>query len=332
MHQETAGRGTGTGDVRLAHCSPRLARAAACLAVRAARLIAVAGLLAHSVVPAVRATAGSAAVQQASVAQGVAAPVPLVDAAFLDEVRARLADAFRRDDDYAYRERRTEINTNPFGRVGTGDVELYEVYPSPTPGLTYRRRLTEHGVALSDAALVRQDREYQARAAGVRRRLAADAAERTPETPEERFAAEDDDIFNVLQFSVERRELFEGRPAIVVTFGPRPGADPQTQRGDLVRKFAGTAWIDEAAREVRFVEATSVDSISFGLGLAARVSEGAAATMRREQIDDGVWMPTQVTFTGRGRAALFLRGLSIDYAEERFDYRPASEVPIPGAP
>ena len=34
----------------------------------------------------------------------------------------------------------------------------------------------------------------------------------------------------------------------------------------------------------------------------------------------------------RGRAALFLRGLSIDYAEERFDYRPASEVPIPGAP
>ena len=166
MHQETAGRGTGTGDVRLAHCNPRLARAAACLAVRAARLIAVAGLLAHSVVPAVRATAGSAAVQQASVAQGVAAPVPLVDVAFLDEVRARLADAFRRDDDYAYRERRTEINTNPFGRVGTGDVELYEVYPSPTPGLTYRRRLTEHGVALSDAALVRQDREYQARAAG----------------------------------------------------------------------------------------------------------------------------------------------------------------------
>ena len=184
--------------------------------MRAARLIAVAGLLAHSVVPAVRATAGSAAVQQASVAPGVAAPVPLVDAAFLDEVRARLADAFRRDDDYAYRERRTEINTNPFGRLGTGDVELYEVYPSPTPGLTYRRRLTEHGVALSDAALVRQDREYQARAAGVRPRLAADAAERAPETLEERAAAEADDIFNVLQFSVERRELFEGRPAIVV--------------------------------------------------------------------------------------------------------------------
>ena len=174
----TPQRGPGQQDVRVLV-------GARVLAVRAALLIAVAGLLAHSVVPAVRATAASAAVQQASVAPEVAAPVPLVDAAFLDEVRARLADAFRRDDDYAYRERRTEINTNPFGRVGTGEVELNEVYPSPTPGLTYRRRLTEHGVALSDAALVRQDREYQARAAGVRRRLAADAAERAPETPEE---------------------------------------------------------------------------------------------------------------------------------------------------
>ena len=50
-----------------------------------------------------------------------------------------LAEAFRLDDFYAYRESRTEINTNPFGRIGTGDVELYEVYPSPMRGLTYRR-------------------------------------------------------------------------------------------------------------------------------------------------------------------------------------------------
>ena len=75
----------------------------------------------------------------------------------------------------------------------------------------------------------------------------------------------------------------------VVTFGPRPGADPQTRCGDLARKFAGTAWVDEAEQEMRYVEATSVDSISFGLGLAARISDGAAATMRREQVDDGPW-------------------------------------------
>ena len=74
-----------------------------------------------------------------------------------------------------------------------------------------------------------------------------------------------------------------------------------------------------------------MDSISFGLGLAARISDGAAATMRREQVDAGVWMLTSVTLTGSGRAVLSLRGLSIDYSVERFDYRLAGEVPIPGA-
>ncbi len=316
-----------------------------------ALMTAVAGLWALSAFPPVRASAAQDAVQR-EISTGpaeVAAPEPLVDAALLDEVRERLVEAFRLDDFYAYRERRTEIHTNPFGRLGTGDVELYEVYPSPTRGLTYRRLMAEHGVALSDEELASQDREYHERAADVRRRLAEDAAETAQATPEERAEAEVrraealersrersleriDDVLNAMQFSVERREMFEDRPAIVVTFGPRPGADPQTRRGDLARKFAGTAWVDEAEREVRYVEATSVDSISFGLGLAARISDGAAATMRREQVDDGVWMLTSVTLTGNGRAVLFLRGLSIDYSVEWFDYRPAGDVPIPGGP
>ena len=58
--------------------------------------------------------------------------------------------------------------------------------------------------------------------------------------------------------------------------GSRPG-------DHLIKGHLATA---KPALEVRFVEATSVDSLSFGLGLAARVSEGAAATMRREQIDE----------------------------------------------
>jgi hypothetical protein len=280
---------------------------------------------------------------------GVAEPDALVEEGFFDEVRERLAEAFRLDDFYAYSARRTDIKTNPFGRLGTGDVKLYDVYPSPTRGLTYRRLVATNDEPTSDEELTRQDREYHERAADIRRRLAEDAAEALLATPEERADADTrqagqlersrvraraqiDDMVNAMQFSVERREIFEDRPSIVVTFRPRPDADPQTRRGDLARKFAGTAWIDEAAREVRYVEATSVDSISFGLGLAARISDGAVATMRRAEVDDSVWLPTSVTLTGSGRAVLFLRGLSINYSREWFDYRPADQVPLPGAP
>ena len=308
-------------------------------------LIAVAvGLWALVAFPPLR--AGTPQSAAATVPRETAAE-PLVDPAFLDDVRERLAEAFRLDDFYAYRERRTKLNTNPFGRLGTGDVELYEVYPSPTRDLTYRRLVATNDEPTSAADLAKQDREYHEQAADVRRRLAGDAAERLQGSPAQRAEAEAeraeelarsrerareqiDDVINAMQFSVDRRETFENRPSIVVTFEPRADADPQTRRGDLARKFAGTAWIDEAEREVRYVEAVSVDSISFGLGLAARISDGAVATLRREQVADGVWMLTNVTLQGRGRAMLFLRGLSIDYSVEWLDYRPAGEVPIPG--
>jgi len=313
------------------------------------------GLWALAVVPPVRANTAQD-VRPPAVAQEtptepleVAASGALVEEGFFDDARERLAEAFRLDDFYAYRERRTELNTNPLGRLGTGDVKLYEVYPSPTRGLTYRRLIATNDEPTSAADRARQDRDYHERTADIRRRLAEETAERRQGTPEDRAEAESrraerlersrerarrqiDDVINAMQFNVERRDVFEGRPSIVVTFGPRPGADPQTRRGDLARKFAGTAWIDEAEREVRYVEATSIDSISFGLGLAARISDGAAATMRREKVADGVWMLTSMTLTGSGRAVLFLRGLSIDYSVEWFDYRPAGEVPIPGAP
>ena len=319
--------------------------------VRVALIAATVGLWALGIFPSLQAgTAQDAAERQTPPGPAdLGAPEPLVDERFFDDARERLAEAFRLDDFYAYRARRTELNTNPFGRLGTGDVKLYEVYPSPTRGLTYRRLVATNGEPTSAADRAQQDRDYHERTTDIRRRLAEETAERLQATPEQRAEAEVgrverlersrerarrqiDDVINAMQFNVERRDVFEGRPSIVVTFGPRPGADPQTRRGDLARKFAGTAWIDEAEREVRYVEATSVDSISIGLGLVARIRDGAAATLRREKVADGVWMLTSVTLTGSGRAVLFLRGLSIDYSVEWFDYRPADEVPLPGAP
>jgi len=320
--------------------------------VRTALITTVVGLWTLGDFPPVRAnpaqTPGQTVEQQERPANA-ATPEPLIDDGFFDEARERLAEAFRLDDFYAYQERRTDINSNPFGRLGTGDLKLYQVYPSPTRGLTYRRLIAANGEPLLNAELARQDREYQARSADIRRRLSEETARARLYTQEEQVRAnirraeqlersrtrareQIDDIVDAMQLTVERREIFEGRPSIVVTFWPHPDAAPQTRRGDLARKFAGTAWIDEAEREVRYVEAVSVDSISFGLGLAARIRDGAVATMRREKIDDSVWLPTSVTLNGSGRAMLFLRAFSLDYSVEWFDYRPADDVPIPGTP
>ena len=213
-------------------------------------------------------------------------------------VRENMARANREQHRYAYKERRTELHTNPFGRLGTGDVVVYDVTPSPETGVTFRRLLERNGKAVLNSRPERQERRVRA---GSRSTV--------------------DDTVNVLDFAVDRRETVNGRSAIVVRFAPKRDAEAETREGRMAKAFTGRIWVDEAAREVMRVEATAVDDLSYGLGLIARMRKGSAVTLVRERIDDKIWLPTSIKFKGDGRALLALRKLNIDFSVEWFDYR-----------
>jgi hypothetical protein len=234
---------------------------------------------------------------------------PLPDAsALFNATRDNLARAGRVQDEFAYRERRTQVHMNPFGRLGTGGTIVYEIIPiHPGPGFT-RRLLERDGKPVADAELERFEQR--------RRRDRAQS----------RSAIED--TAAALEFAIDRRVVVNGRPTILVTFTPRPDAKPQTREARLARSFTGKVWVDEAEQEVIRVEATAIDSISYGYGLVARLNEGTIVTLLREQVGDDVWLPTSIRFHGEGRA-LLLRKLNVDFRIEWFDYRRlhASEQP-----
>jgi hypothetical protein len=252
-------------------------------------------------------------------------PLPVPDALYRT-VRENLLKAESVAHLYAFKERRTEVHTNPFGKIGTGGTQLFAVYPSPVRQLTYRRLIERNAMPVPAAELTEQDQRYRRRVAEVRQamatathaeqqtRLANDASRR------ERRQRRVEDIVDVLQFTIQGRTVRNGVPAIIIGFTPKPGAKPVTREGRTAVNFQGTVWVDEAASEVMGVEATSIDDISFGLGIVARVGEGAKATMTRKVVADGVWMPTRMTLEGRGRAAL-IRTLVIDFSVDWFDYR-----------
>ncbi len=217
---------------------------------------------------------------------------------FFAAVRENMARANREQNRYAYKERRTELHTNPFGRLGTGDVVVYDVTPGPEPGITFRRLLEKNGKPVLNSKPER--REQRVRAA---RRSTVD------------------DTVNVLDFAIDRRETVNGRSAIVVRFEPKRGAEAETREGRMAKAFHGSIWVDEAAREVMRVEATAIDDLSYGLGLIARMRKGSAVTLIRERTDDRIWLPTSIKFKGDGRALFALRKLTIDFSVEWFDYR-----------
>jgi len=227
------------------------------------------------------------------------APLPQPEP-FFAAVRENIARSQTQQNRFAYKERRTELRINPFGKIGTGAIRVYDVTPA-ADGMTVTRRLIEHdGKPVTDATPQTRERLERSSRATTGRSL--------------------NDIVETLEFAIDRREMLEGRPAIVVTFKARPNANPRTRQGKLAKAFAGSIWVDEAAKEVKKVDAVAVDDMSVGLGVVARLNEGAKVSATREPVGSDMWLPTSIRLVGDGRAMLFRR-LSLDYVIEWFDYR-----------
>jgi hypothetical protein len=216
---------------------------------------------------------------------------------FFSDVRANLARSDREQYRYAYRERRSDVHTNPFGKLGTGGTLLYEVQPGEEYGLYYRQLVARDGKPLSDEKRQTVDRRGR--------------SETNPAV---------DDVVQTLHFEITGREVLDGREMIVVSFEPRRDAKPKTRQGKMAKAFAGRVWIDEAEREVVRLEAKAVDSLSYGLGVLARLHEGTEVELERRRVDASLWLPTSIRLKGTGRAIL-IRKLNIDYFIEWFDYK-----------
>jgi hypothetical protein len=232
-----------------------------------------------------------------------AGQAPLPDSEpFLTAARENLARAGRVQDRFYYKERRTELHMNPFGKIGTGGTRVHEYTPDSEPGVYYRRLIERDGAPVADSKPERIDRRNR--------------------RPQGRSSVED--TASVLRFTLDRRERIDGRDVILVAFEPKEDARPETREGRLAKVLRGTVWIDEAAREVIRAEATAIDDVSYGLGVIARLREGASMSLTRERVHDQVWLPTSVRFSGEGRALLF-RKLTIDHVIEWFDYKLADD-------
>jgi hypothetical protein len=234
----------------------------------------------------------------------VPAQQPLPDQeTFLAVVRDNLLSAQRRQFAYAYKERRTELHMNPFGsRLGTRGSRVVDVVPSEDGRSMTRRVIERDGKPVENPEVRRREIDPEDR----------------PQTRERsRFA----EVVETLQFKVAGREQVDGRPMILVSFTPRPDAEPRSREGKMARVFSGTIWVDEAAREVARVEAVAGDNLSIGFGLVARLNKGTTASLVRERVADGIWLPTSLRLSGEGRAMLFIRKVDVDFAIDWYDYR-----------
>jgi hypothetical protein len=216
---------------------------------------------------------------------------------FLDAVRANLARSQDEQNRFSYKERRTDLDLNPFGHIGTGEVRVIAVTP------------VEGGKAVT-RQLIERDGKPVVNSPPSRREIRMT----------ERGKSVVDDVAAMLDVKIDHRDRFDSRDAIVLTFTPKRDAQPRTREGRLARGFTGEIWIDELAREVVKVDARAIDDLSFGYGVLGRLNKGATVMVRQQPIDANLWLPVSIRFDGEGRALLF-RKLTINFAVDWYDYR-----------
>jgi hypothetical protein len=251
-------------------------------------------------------------------------PLPPLDE-FLKEVRRHLRSDRLLLSQYTYTERDTVRVLDGKGKDKSTHESIYEVYPSYEPGLTYRRLIAKDGRPTNPKDLEKQDRKQDKKLSehakklehertGERERRQAKEAE---EKRKEEIAI--DEMFRLYQIKMEGRELLNEHPAIILSFQPRAGYKPQTDEVKTLAKVAGRAWFSEQDCELVRVEVKLIDNISLGWGLLARLNRGAAGVLQRRKINDEIWLPAEVHFTGSARL-LVVKGLNIDFRGQYSDF------------
>lgn len=240
---------------------------------------------------------------------------------FAAQVKTHLATDEERQSGYGFMERRVEQKLDGSARITHESVKVFEVYPGLPGEDRYRRLIEEDGRRVRPDQLAKQDRERQKRVEAYARTVASTAtvSQRRSVAREEdklrrEYAAAVDDVFRVYDIRMVGREAIEGHDTILATLVPRPGVKPLTRDGKVMQHFKARAWISESDYELVRVEIEAIDTLSFGLGLLARVHKGTVASYERRKVNNEVWLPARVTWTASARVALVrrlrLRGIS----------------------
>jgi hypothetical protein len=243
---------------------------------------------------------------------------------FTAQVKKHLATDEARQSGYTFNERRIEQRLDASGRTTEEAVKVFEVYPGLPGEDRYRRLIEEDGKPVPPDKLAERDRDRQRDVESYARKLSSEPerekATRAVEKERARYTAAVDDIFRVYDIRMAKRESIEGHNTILATLTPKADPKPRTDDGKIMTHFKARAWISESDYELVRAEIEAVDTLSFGLGLLARVHKGTVATYQRRKVNNEVWLPERVTWTASAKV-LLVKSLRLRGVAEFSNYR-----------
>lgn len=246
--------------------------------------------------------------------------------AFLQNVQDNLRSDRLLQSQYTFNMKQSDFEPDGNGDLQVKEVNEYEIYPYLDEELTYRRLISKNDQPVDPEELEKQDREHDKKLKKLEEKLEKEGIDfqtyQRRIEQEERQKEEEiiEELPQIYDITIAGRTVMEGRDAIIVDFQPRPDFKASSRETKILAKMAGRAWFCEQDYQMIQAEVEFVENLSFGWGLLAKLHKGTKATVRRQYINDEVWMPVEVRFDGTARVMLFKK-LRFNRVNEFSHYR-----------
>jgi len=245
---------------------------------------------------------------------------------FLENIQKNLRSDRLLQSQYTFNMKQSNFERDKEGDLRVAEVKEYEVYPFLDEELTYRRLVSENNQPLAAKEIEKQDREHDKKLKKLEEKLEKEGIDfqtyqiRTVQEEKRKEEEIISELPRIYDISIAGRTAIDGRNALILEFRPRPNYKPHSRETDILAKLAGRAWFCEQDYQLMRSEVEFVDDLSMGWGLLARLHKGTKATLRRQYVNNEVWMPTEVRFTGTARV-LLLKKIRINTVNEFSNYR-----------
>jgi hypothetical protein len=98
------------------------------------------------------------------------------------------------------------------------------------------------------------------------------------------------EMVDAFVFQLAGQKQVEGHFCWILDAEPRPGYEPKSQEGRVLKGMKGQLWIDQATNQWVTVHAEVVRPVSF-YGFLAKVGPGTEFDLEQAPVADGVWLP-----------------------------------------
>jgi hypothetical protein len=225
----------------------------------------------------------------------------------------------KRQRDYTYSERVEEHKLNGSGTVKSTEVRVYDVLQ--IYGEEVRRLISKDGKPLPEKEAAKEEDKIQKVIDKRKDESDSDREKRLKKEEKDRehdreFVTEVADAYN---FTYVGTENLQGREAYVIDAEPRPGFEPHTREGKILPKFRFRLWLDRSESQWVKLDASCIDTVSFGLVLA-RIHKGSRVLIETTRVNDEVWLPQHISVHLDAKLAL-LKNIDLDEDVTYKDYK-----------